>query len=73
MNKDKAHEEAIILLEEALMRIKKPQTNANGYPMQAGGAWWRLQKVMVWLAPHVTAAKDEHVFDMHGHLDENLR
>lgn len=67
---DDGHEQAIGYLQDALHRIERPSPNANGYPMQAGGAWWRLQKVMAWLAPHVEKAGDTHVFAVHGYPEE---
>ena len=67
MRLDHEHEAIAELLREALYRIEFPQQNFKGYPMQAGGAWWRLQQVMGWLAPHVEAAGDSNVFEIHGH------
>lgn len=67
---DEQHQIAVDLLKEALQRIEHPSPNANTYPMQAGGAWWRLQKVMGWLAPHVEKAGDTHVFATHGYPEE---
>lgn len=41
---EKSH--AIELLEEALTRIKSPKPNSRGSDFQAGGAYWRLAKVL---------------------------
>lgn len=38
--------EAIKLLEEATSRLKHDHQNANGGSWQAGGAYWRLAKVL---------------------------
>lgn len=43
-------QEAVKLLEEALGRLKKPSPNANGGSFQCGGAYWRIAKVLGYLA-----------------------
>lgn len=39
-------EQAIVLIEEALSRLKRPQPNANGGAIQLGGVYWRLVKAL---------------------------
>lgn len=49
-----SREESIALIEQALVRIKKPTSNASGMPIQIGGATWRLAKVLNdYLKPNV--------------------
>ncbi len=67
---DAQHQATVDLLKEALHRIERPSPGANNYPMQSGSAWWRLQKVMEWLAPHVEKAGEEHCFAGHGYPEE---
>ena len=73
MRLDDQHQDAVDVLNEALYRIEHPSPNANSYQMQAGGAWWRLQKVMEWLAPHVEKAGDNQCFVIHGYPEPTER
>ena len=39
-------DEAVDLVEQALLRLKNPGKNANGGNIQLGGIYWRLAKVL---------------------------
>jgi len=50
-------EEAIQLLREALGRLERPSTNANGGAIMIGGVYWRLATV---LREYVDKELDDH-------------
>ena len=65
--------EAEGLLADALRRIRHPQKNANGGAYQAGGAYWRLAKVLrEYLEPALPSiegqAHADHIFKHHGRI-----
>ena len=50
-------EEAVALLQEALGRLVTPSFNSSGFPMQVGGAYWRVMQVALWLNAHLEEAE----------------
>ena len=66
-------ETAVALLEEALWRIKHPSRNGHGGPMQSGGAYWRLAKVLrEFLEPRLKSdggeEDAERILKIHGRI-----
>lgn len=56
--------DAINLLEEAIAKLKHDHPNANGGSWQAGGAYWRVAKVLgQCLAPALDEVEGKHHAD----------
>lgn len=66
-----SREESIALIEQALVRLKKPTSNASGMPIQIGGATWRLAKVLNdYLKPNVELYEKDNSENIFRHTEK---